>query len=80
MALSLGKDKLSLNDTQLQQLAEQIRQGDLTPVLRIYEEDIKAPVRTALTGSLVRSLLIQIQKAKVRFYHIIFTLINPFSQ
>lgn len=69
MALSLGRDKLSLNDTQLQQLAEQIRQGDLTPVLRIYEEDIKAPVRTALTGSLVRSLLIQIQKAKVLFLH-----------
>ncbi|EJC98511.1 NCA2-domain-containing protein [Fomitiporia mediterranea MF3/22] len=65
MAIDLGRDELSLNETQLQQLTSQIHQGDFTPVLRIYEEDIKAPVRTALTGSLVRSLLIQIQKAKV---------------
>lgn len=67
MALSLSRDKLSFNDSQLASLSEQIRQGDLTPVLKVYEEDIKSPVRSAITGTLVRSLLIQIQKAKVKF-------------
>lgn len=66
MAVDLSRDRLSLNESEVQQLSERIRQGDLTPVLRIYEEDIKTPVRTALTGNLIRSLLIQIQKAKVR--------------
>jgi nuclear control of ATPase protein 2 len=65
MAIALAREKLSLNDTQIHELSTQIRHGDLTPVLRIYEEDIKSPVRKALTGSLIRSLLIQIQKAKV---------------
>ncbi|KAL5482420.1 NCA2 [Sanghuangporus weigelae] len=65
MAVDLSKDKLSLNGSQIEQLSQQIHQGDFSPVLRIYEQDIKSPLRTALTGSLVRSLLIQIQKAKV---------------
>ncbi|KAH8114777.1 NCA2-domain-containing protein [Phellopilus nigrolimitatus] len=65
MAVALSKDKLSLSDSQLHNLSEQIRQGDLTPVLRIYEEDIRSPIRAAVSGTLVRSLLIQIQKAKV---------------
>ncbi|THH05164.1 hypothetical protein EW145_g5002 [Phellinidium pouzarii] len=65
MSIALSRDKLSLDNVELQRLVDQIRQGDLTPVLRIYEEDIKSPVRAALTGSLIRSLLIQIQKAKV---------------
>lgn len=66
MAVALAKEKLSLNDSQIREMTEQIRLGDLTPVLRIYEEDIKSPVRKAISGSLIRSLLIQIQKAKVR--------------
>ncbi|KAL5524319.1 NCA2 [Sanghuangporus sanghuang] len=65
MAVDLSRDKLSLNGSQIEQLSQQIHQGDFSPVLRIYEQDIKSPLRTALTGSLVRSLLIQIQKAKV---------------
>ena len=66
MAVELSKDRLSLNISEIEQVSERIRQGDFSPVLQIYEEDIKSPLRTALTGSLVRSLLIQIQKAKVR--------------
>lgn len=65
MAYALGKDKLSYTPEQLEALSEQIRRGDLTPVLKIYEDDIRNPLRSALGGSLVRSLLIQIQKAKV---------------
>ncbi|KAI5114949.1 hypothetical protein M0805_003689, partial [Coniferiporia weirii] len=65
MSIALSMDKLSLNESELRGIAEQIRQGDLTPVLRIYEDDIKSPVRAAIAGTLVRSLLIQVQKAKV---------------
>ena len=65
MAVALSRDRLSLNDTQLRQISEQIHQGDLTPVLQVYEEDIKSPIRSAVKGTLVRSLLVQIQKAKV---------------
>jgi nuclear-control-of-ATPase protein 2 len=42
-----------------------VREGDLSPVLRAYENDLKTPMRSALTGTLVRALLIQIQKTKV---------------
>jgi nuclear-control-of-ATPase protein 2 len=66
MTLSLSADKLKYNEIQLAELSAKIREGDLTPVLKIYEEDIKSPVRNAIAGSLVRSLLIQIQKTKVR--------------
>ena len=65
MVLSLSKEKLSYNDSQLAALSEQIRQGDLTPVLKMYEGYIKHPVRSAVTGSLIQLVLIQVQKAKV---------------
>jgi len=65
MALSLARDKLYYSSAQLQNLSNAIRQGDLTPILRAYEEDIRTPVKSAVTGTLLRSLFIQIQKAKV---------------
>jgi nuclear-control-of-ATPase protein 2 len=66
MVVSLARDKLGYDADQLAELTAQIRKGDLTSVLEIYEEDIKAPVKSALVGSLIRSMLIQVQKAKVR--------------
>lgn len=65
MTLSLSADKLGYNQTQLEELSAKIREGDLTPVLQVYEEDIKSPLKNMFAGSLVRSLLIQIQKTKV---------------
>lgn len=65
MALSMGRDKLGLDDNQLRNLSTQVHEGDLTSILQIYEEDIKSPIRSAVSGTLVRSLLIQVQKAKV---------------
>ena len=65
MALSLAKDELYYSSSQLKDLSNAVRQGDLTPILRIYEEDIRTPVRSAVTGTLLRSLFIQAQKAKV---------------
>jgi nuclear-control-of-ATPase protein 2 len=65
MALSLSKDKYNFGPAELEGLSLQIRRGDLTPVLKVYEEDLKSPLRSAVAGSLIRSLLIQVQKMKV---------------
>ncbi|KAG1885102.1 NCA2-domain-containing protein [Suillus subluteus] len=65
MTLALAREKLGYGSTQLEALSQQIRQGDLTAVLKIYEEDIKNPVKSAISGTLLRSMFIQVQKAKV---------------
>ncbi|KAG1745975.1 NCA2-domain-containing protein [Suillus paluster] len=65
MTLALVREKLSYDSTELEALSQQIRQGDLTAVLKIYEEDIKNPVKSAISGTLLRSMFIQVQKAKV---------------
>ncbi|KDQ08308.1 hypothetical protein BOTBODRAFT_166019 [Botryobasidium botryosum FD-172 SS1] len=65
MVLALGKEKLSMSQAELTSLAEQVRLGDLTAVQKLYEEDLKTPLKSAVKGSLVRSLLIQVQKTKV---------------
>jgi hypothetical protein len=66
MALSLARDKLNYSPTQLDDLSDKLRFGDLTPILQIYEEDIKSPVRSAVSGTLLRSAFIQVQKGKVQ--------------
>jgi nuclear-control-of-ATPase protein 2 len=70
MTLALAKDKLHYNQDQLASLSKQIRLGDLTPVLEIYEEDIKNPLKSAVTGTLLRSVFVQVQKAKVSPHYI----------
>ena len=67
MTLALAQDKLHYSSPQLEALARQVQTGDLTAVMQIYEEDIKAPLRSAVQGTLLRSLFIQVQKAKVCF-------------
>lgn len=64
MVRSLAKDKLKYSSTQLDDLSDKLRLGDLTPLLQIYE-DIKG-VRSGFSGTLLRSALIQFQKARVR--------------
>ena len=66
MTLALAQEKLHYAPAQLEALSRQVQMGDLTAVLQIYEEDIKSPLKSALQGTLLRSLFIQIQKAKVR--------------
>ncbi|CAE6461444.1 unnamed protein product [Rhizoctonia solani] len=65
MVISLSTEKFSYTPEQIAQLTEQIRAGDLTEVMMLYENDIKHPVKSAVTGTLIRTLLIQIQKTKV---------------
>ena len=65
--MALSEEKYHFSATELEGLSTQIRRGDLTPVLKVYEEDLKSPLKSAITGSLIRSLLIQVQKMKVSF-------------
>jgi len=67
MALSLARDELHYGREQLETLSQQIKRGDLTPVLQLYEEDIKTPLKSVITGTLLRSVFIQVQKAKVAY-------------
>ncbi|KAF2445191.1 NCA2-domain-containing protein [Karstenula rhodostoma CBS 690.94] len=55
----------ALNDTQIADIRANVREGDLTPVLRAYERDIQSPVKGAIMGNLASALLIQVQKTKV---------------
>lgn len=65
MVLSLCAEKLNFGPDQLEEVAKRIREGDLTEVLKLYEEDMKHPVKSAISGTLVRTVLIQVQKTKV---------------
>ncbi|KAJ3343261.1 Nuclear control of ATPase protein 2 [Gonapodya sp. JEL0774] len=53
------------SELEMKQIADLTRKGDLTPVLEVYEADMKNPIRGALHGQLLRSVLIQVQKVKV---------------
>lgn len=46
-------------------IASAVQEGDLTPVLKAYERDLRSPFVGTVRGDLVRALLIQIQKTKV---------------
>lgn len=50
-------DKLTITNS--------VREGDLTPVLKAYERDLRSPFVGTVRGDLIRALLIQIQKTKV---------------
>jgi nuclear-control-of-ATPase protein 2 len=54
-----------LNETQISEIRTKVREGDLTPILRVYERDLQKPFMGTIRGDLVRSLLIQVQKTKV---------------
>ncbi|KAJ1976354.1 Nuclear control of ATPase protein 2 [Dimargaris verticillata] len=48
-----------------QALIDQVHHGDLSVVLRSYEHSLQNPIRNALFGDLIQTLLIQVQKTKV---------------
>ncbi|KAF4306992.1 Nuclear control of ATP synthase 2 [Botryosphaeria dothidea] len=55
----------SLSEPQILEIRQKVKEGDLTPVLKAYEKDMQKPIVGAITGNLIRALLIQIQKTKV---------------
>ncbi|PPQ64964.1 hypothetical protein CVT24_008152 [Panaeolus cyanescens] len=65
MSISLARDRLNYTQEQLAQLAAQVKLGDLTPIMEVYEEDMKRPLVSAVKGELIRGVLLQVQKAKV---------------
>ncbi|KAK4058676.1 Nuclear control of ATPase protein 2 [Microbotryomycetes sp. JL221] len=65
MVVDFGREQYKLPDAQLQELAQKVRDGNLTTVLKAWEQDIKSPIRSAIGGNLIRTLLIQVQKLKV---------------
>ncbi|KAL8652457.1 MAG: hypothetical protein Q9210_002670 [Variospora velana] len=60
-----ASDGASLGDTELAKVRAKVREGDLTPVLRAYEKDLRRPFMGTVRGNLIRALLIQVQKTKV---------------
>ena len=55
----------ALSDSQITDVRAKVKEGDLTPVLRAYEKDLRKPFVGTIRGDLIRALLIQIQKTKV---------------
>ncbi|KAK8171268.1 ATP synthase regulation protein NCA2-domain-containing protein [Phyllosticta citrichinensis] len=58
-------NKGNLSEADIIDIRARVREGDLTTVLRAYEKDMQKPIVGALSGNLIRALLIQIQKTKV---------------
>lgn len=52
-------------DYSAQDVALAVQQGDLTMVMSQYENELRTPYRSILSGLLVRLILIQVQKTKV---------------
>ncbi|OZJ06885.1 hypothetical protein BZG36_00236 [Bifiguratus adelaidae] len=65
MVTQFARDYYHFTDDQIAELSKQVRDGDLSIVLKVYENEIKNPVKNAVMGELVRTLLIQVQKVKV---------------
>lgn len=54
-----------LSEAQISEIRARVKEGDLTPVLRAYEKDLRQPFIGTIRGDLIRTLLIQVQKTKV---------------
>lgn len=65
MVVTFARDHGTYLEADLDLIRQQVRTGNLTAVLQHYEADLKNPIRSALSGDLIRSVLIQIQKGKV---------------
>lgn len=65
MVCDYAREHNLMSDTEIATLPEQIRQGDMSVVLRRYEQNIKSPLKNIVAGDMVRTLLIQVQKTKV---------------
>ncbi|TPX48167.1 hypothetical protein SeMB42_g03112 [Synchytrium endobioticum] len=62
----VGKALGDVSKQSAQVLIDRAKMGDISIVLERYEDAIKHPLRGAIAGDLIRSLLIQIQQAKVQ--------------
>ena len=53
------------SQAQLDEISAKVKEGDLTPVLKAYERDLRSPFWGTVRGDLIRALLVQVQKTKV---------------
>ncbi|KAI8365316.1 ATP synthase regulation protein NCA2-domain-containing protein [Radiomyces spectabilis] len=65
MVVQFAHDRYHLSESDMAALVTQIRDGDMSLVLKAYENEIKHPLKNAIKGDLIQALLIQIQKTKV---------------
>ncbi|KAK3829998.1 MAG: ATP synthase regulation protein NCA2-domain-containing protein [Linnemannia gamsii] len=65
MVLAFGKDNYNLGAEELEVLSKAVHNGDISVIMRAYENELKTPLKGAVAGHLVQTLLIQIQKTKV---------------
>ncbi|MCJ1306813.1 Nuclear control of ATPase protein 2 [Agyrium rufum] len=62
---STGANGGALSESDIADVRSKVKEGDLTPVLKAYEKDLRKPFMGTVRGDLIRALLIQIQKTKV---------------
>ncbi|KAL9586351.1 MAG: hypothetical protein Q9212_000969 [Teloschistes hypoglaucus] len=65
MVVDFARDNGSTDEAGIASIRAKVKEGDLTPVLRAYEKDLRNPFIGTIRGELIRALLIQIQKTKV---------------
>ncbi|KAI8997768.1 ATP synthase regulation protein NCA2-domain-containing protein [Pilobolus umbonatus] len=65
MVTGFARDNLQLPEEEVALLGYKIREGDMSVVLKEYEREIKNPLKNAITGDLLQTMLIQVQKTKV---------------
>ncbi|KAF9426702.1 Nuclear control of ATPase protein 2 [Podila epigama] len=65
MVLDFGRDHYGMGSDELSSLSRAVHNGDISVVMKAYEQELKTPFKGAVTGNLVQTLLIQIQKTKV---------------
>ncbi|KAG0245762.1 ATP synthase regulation protein NCA2-domain-containing protein [Mortierella sp. GBAus27b] len=65
MVLDFGEQHYKMDTQDLGALSQAVRNGDISAVMRAYEQELKTPLKGALIGNLIQTFLIQIQKTKV---------------
>ncbi|KAI7889453.1 ATP synthase regulation protein NCA2-domain-containing protein [Mucor mucedo] len=65
MVVGFAKDNLHLSELDLSRLVIDIREGDMSVLLKEYEKEIKNPLKNVIAGDLLQTILIQVQKTKV---------------
>lgn len=66
MVIDFARDtNPNLTPQQLADIGVAASRGNVTPVMSAYEKQLSSPISSAITGKLIRTLLIQVQKSKV---------------
>ena len=64
MVVDYAIETHKLSATNLSTITENVRNGDISVIMKDYEDSIKTPLKSIVAGEMLRILFIQIQKAK----------------